>query len=262
MTVPPRNTDRRHFHRRGRRGARSGGVPSTEVSSLFATDEICPRCQKPLPLCICDTLVPLDNRVGVLILQHPQEQDKLLGTARVTARSLGNAVFKVGLSWASLAKALGRPADPAKWAILYLGAAEEAEEAPKREITLLGRKGEAIRDQNAALAGLEGIVLLDGTWSQAKTLWWRNPWVLKARRLVLNPPKPSLYGHLRREPRREGLSTLESAAFALSRLEKRPEIETTLTETFSRMLARYRDAVAAKRAVEGKTGTPADEPPP
>jgi DTW domain-containing protein YfiP len=184
--------------------------------------------------------------VEVLVLQHPQEQDKLLGTGRLTAMSLANATFRVGLSWPSLAKALGRPADPSRWAILYLGAVEEGADA-KREVTLTGRKGESIGDQGKALARLEGIIVLDGTWSQAKTMWWRNPWVLKARRLVLNPATPSLYGKLRNEPRREGLSTIESAAFALARIEGRPELEQALTDTFARMLYRYRSEVADRR---------------
>ncbi|MDU6750398.1 MAG: DTW domain-containing protein, partial [Bradyrhizobium sp.] len=34
----------------------------------------CPHCQKPLPLCICDSVTPLESRLGLLILQHPQEQ--------------------------------------------------------------------------------------------------------------------------------------------------------------------------------------------
>ena len=36
---------------------------------------------------------------------------------------------------------------------------------------------------------------------------------------------PSAYGKLRREPRREGLSTIEAAGMLLARLEQRPEIE-------------------------------------
>jgi DTW domain-containing protein YfiP len=191
--------------------------------------------------------MPVDNRVEVLVLQHPQEQDRLLGTARLAAVSLKKATFRVGLSWPSLAKALGRPADPSRWAILYLGAVEEEGRGPSREVMLAGRKGETIADQDKALAGLEGIILLDGTWSQAKTLWWRNAWVLKVRRLVLNPEKPSLYGKLRNEPRREGLSTIESAALALARIEGRPEIEAALTDNFARMLYRYRSEVADRR---------------
>ena len=202
--------------------------------------ETCPRCLKPLSLCVCDGIVPLKNRIALLILQHPQEQDKTLGTARVTTGHFTNAVFKVGLSWPSLAKALGRPADPQHWAILYLGSALP-DLPPHQEITILDGKGKVLPNQDRALADIEGILLLDGTWSQAKALWWRNPWVLKCRRVVLNPRQPSRYGKLRREPRREGLSTLEAAALLLSRLEHRPEIETELLMTFERMLKRYRE---------------------
>jgi DTW domain-containing protein YfiP len=67
--------------------------------------------------------------------------------------------------------------------------------------------------------------------------------VLKCRRIVLNPKRRSLYGKLRREPRREGLSTLEAAAMALSRLGGQPEIEAALLDTFSDMLRRYRAAL-------------------
>ena len=195
-------------------------------------------------LSVCDEVVPIDNRVAVLILQHPQEQDKLLGTGRLTAVHLTNATFKVGLSWASLAKALGRAADPKRWAILHLGSARPRDFPKGREVIVLDKKGNPVADQDAALADIEGVVVFDGTWSQAKTLWWRNPWVLKAKRVALNPRRPSLYGKLRREPRREGLSTLEATALLLGNLEQRPEIETQMTATFARMLDRYRQAVA------------------
>src|SRR6478736_3758861 len=82
----------------------------------------CPHCQKPLPLCICDTVTPIENRTALLILQHPQEQDRALGTARLTAAHFADATVRVGLSWPSLSKALDRPVEnAARWAVLYLG---------------------------------------------------------------------------------------------------------------------------------------------
>jgi DTW domain-containing protein YfiP len=200
----------------------------------------CPRCLKPRALCVCAEMAPIHNRTAVLILQHPQEQDRTLGTARLAALQLDNAVFKIGLSWPSLAAALGRPADPKRWAVVYLGSAMPAELSPGREVLALDRKGNPVPDQDAALKEIEGIVLLDGTWSQAKTLWWRNPWVLKAKRIVLNPSRPSRYGLIRREPRRDSLSTLEAAALTLARIEGKPEIETQLVASFEQMLARAR----------------------
>jgi len=212
-----------------------------EHQAPLAADVECPRCHKPPALCVCDTIVPLDNRIQVLILQHPQEQDRALGTARLTALHFRHAILKVGLSWPSLTKILGRPTDPQRWAILYLGSAKAATLAPDREVVVLNRKGEPERDQDALLRDIEGVVLLDGNWSQAKALWWRNAWMLKCRRVILGPPRPSRYGKLRREPRRDGLSTIEAAAMLVSRLEKRPEIEAALTASFERLLARYRE---------------------
>jgi DTW domain-containing protein YfiP len=180
------------------------------------------------------------NRTAVLILQHPQEQDRALGTARLTSLQLQKATLKIGLSWPSLAAALGRPADSKRWAVVYLGSASPAELAPEREVVVLDRKGAPVADQDAELKEIEGIVLLDGTWSQAKTLWWRNPWVLKAKRIVLNPSRPSRYGLIRREPRRDSLSTLEAAGLALARIEGKPEIESQLIASFEQMLAQAR----------------------
>jgi tRNA-uridine aminocarboxypropyltransferase len=203
----------------------------------------CPDCGKPQPLCICDSITPVDNRVALLILQHPQEQDRALGTARLTALSLKNAMLKVGLSWPSLSKALGRPVqDPSRWAVLYLGSARATALDTGREIIAINRKGELEDYQRAILEDIEGVVLLDGTWSQAKALWWRNAWMLKCQRVILNPAKPSLYGKLRREPRRDGLSTIEAAAMLLAGLEKRPDIAATLNGAFERMLAKVREA--------------------
>jgi len=206
----------------------------------------CPHCGKPMPLCICDGVTPIKNRIQLLILQHPQEQDRALGTARLTARHFKDAVVKIGLSWPSLSKALGRPVgDPSRWAVLYLGSAKAADLDTDAEIVAINRKGELEPNQRAILSDIEGIVLLDGTWSQAKALWWRNAWMLKCQRLILGPKRPSAYGKLRKEPRQDGLSTIEAAATVLSALEKRPDIAATLNESFERMLARYRQVQAS-----------------
>jgi DTW domain-containing protein len=189
-----------------------------------------------------DTIVPIDTRIQVVILQHPQEQDRALGTAGLTVKHFRNAVLKVGLSWPSLAKILGRQVDPRRWAVLYLGSAKAVAVAPGREIVALNRKGEPDPDQEVLLRDIEGVVLLDGNWSQAKALWWRNAWMLKCRRVILRPARPSRYGQLRREPRRDGLSTIEAAAILVGRLENRPEIEAALMASFEKLLANYRAA--------------------
>jgi len=254
--MPP---DHRRHRRRAKPQRTENGAdkPSGPALGDFP-GAVCGRCGKPASLCVCDQIAPIENRIAVLILQHPQEQDKVLGSAGLAAQHFANAALRVGLSWPSLAKALGPlaervPTDPRRWAVLYLGAARAAELPKGRDVVAVDAKGKPIADQTAALAGLAGVALFDGTWSQAKTLWWRNPWVLKMRRIVLAPARPSRYGVLRREPRREGLSTLEAAALAVSRLEARPEIETALGASFEHMLAKYR---AAKKGLGDKPASP------
>jgi DTW domain-containing protein YfiP len=215
---------------------------SENAGAAAETVADCPRCLKPQPLCVCDSVTQVPSRLSLLILQHPQEQDRALGTARLTALHFKDAVVKIGLSWPSLAKALGRPvADPSRWAVLYLGSAKAADLDTDAEIVAINRKGELEPHQRGVLADIEGVVLLDGTWSQAKALWWRNAWMLKCQRVILNPRQPSRYGRLRREPRSDGLSTIEAAAILIAGLEKRPEIASALNASFERMLVRYRE---------------------
>ncbi len=185
---------------------------------------------------------PIANRLFVLILQHPQERRHALSTAEAAAAVLKRAKIAVGLSWPNLAKALGGAAEPRRWAVLYLGSARPL--PTDDAIVALDRNGEPIADATRLLSNLDGIVLLDGTWSQAKNLWWRNPWLLKLHRLVLNPPRPARYGRLRREPRREALSTLEAAALVLRHAEAGPEAAEALLAELDRLLAAARPAVS------------------
>ncbi|MBN8986458.1 MAG: DTW domain-containing protein, partial [Rhizobiales bacterium] len=149
----------------------------------------CEHCRKPQPLCICDSVAPLENRLSLLILQHPQEQDRALGTARLAALHFEDAAVMVGLSWPSLNKLLGQQVDPSRWAVLYLGSAKAADLATDRTVVALDRKGDIADDQRGILRNIEGVIVLDGTWSQAKALWWRNAWMLKCQRVILNPPR-------------------------------------------------------------------------
>src|SRR4051812_48980050 len=141
--------------------------PASPADSAEAIPD-CPHCRKPPALCVCDGIVPIDNKVSLLILQHPQEQDRELGTARLTTLHFKDALLKIGLSWASLSKILGRTADPQRWAILYLGSVKAAEVLPDRDIVVVNKNGNAVDHQGPALRDIEGVILLDGTWSQAK----------------------------------------------------------------------------------------------
>ncbi len=200
---------------------------------------LCEKCLLPEGRCICPHLKSVETRLQVLILQHPQEPGHDLGSAQLVKLTLPKAQIRTGLSWANLKSALGgQEVQPSRWVVLYLGSGVKGTD-PKAQpsvspLRFVSNKGIPVKAP--AFEELDGVVILDGTWSQAKTLWWRNAWLLKLKRAILNPKEKSLYGKLRKEPRRECLSTLESAAEALVALGEPPEASQQLKDIFKTFL--------------------------
>lgn len=192
-----------------------------------------------------------DTRLQVLILRHPQEQDKELGTAPILVDRLSKAVLRTGLSWPNLKKALGDPnAESSRWGVLFLGtlkaSAKEITASAKDSVVVINRHG--YRVMGKELKALDGIVVLDGTWAQAKTMWWRNAWLLKLNRVILKPTAPSLYGLLRREPRKECLSSLEAVAEVLLALDNNKTVFDDLKDSFKVKLEEIRAAKKLARS--------------
>jgi DTW domain-containing protein YfiP len=160
----------------------------------------------------------------VLVLQHPQEQFKLLNSARLAGKALGNSVVRVGLSWRNFKHALGEEADPKQWGALYLKPNHESAEA----LEIFDAKKRPVRPAPR----LQGIVAIDGSWKQAKALWWRNPWLLKLNRITLNPQSLSL----RTQVKREGLSTIEAVALALECLGEDKSIGAYLMDHYEKLI--------------------------
>ena len=199
---------------------------------------ICQKCKKPVPLCVCTNAHPLNKKQFFLNIKQPQEQDKELGTAGILCSMLENVHLEIALSRPGLKAILKKDVDPKQWGVLYLGAQKQT--PCKAGLYALSRKGNILENTNECLKNLKGIILLDGSWSQAKALWWRNPWLLKTQRLLLVPAQRSLYGKLRKEPRKESISTLEACAQCLDFLGEDPLISSRLTGAFSDMLEKYK----------------------
>ncbi len=214
------------------------------------------------------------TQTPVLILQHPREPDKDLGTAKLLELALTPCALRVGLSWKSLEQAMGDSAkllspngkpSAKEWGVLHVGARKsldtesptegevENEEENEEEDEDLDEDSldEGEQEQSEGFAALQGIVVLDGTWEQAKSLWWRNPWLLKLARVELHPTAPSIYGRLRREPHRKCVSTLEAIANVLDERGEDPEIAANLRSAMRTMVQRARDA-SARGPKQGK----------
>jgi DTW domain-containing protein YfiP len=135
-----------------------------------------------------------------VILQHPRESDVAINTARLVELQLDRAERHVAIKLDEVPALRARLSDPAAPPILlYPGP-----DAPDL--------GEALP------VGPVTLVVLDGTWWQAKKLFQQNPELARLPRYSLSPSSPSRY-RIRREPAVHCISTIEAIGEALSLLE-------------------------------------------
>jgi DTW domain-containing protein YfiP len=177
----------------------------------------CASCLRPLAAgaCFCDRLTVLPTRTRVLLLQHPRERRVAIGTARLAHLALPQSELHVGVDFSHL------PLDDSY--VLF----------PSPQATPVAALP---RDRPLTL------VVLDGTWSQARKLLKLNPALARLPRVAFAPRAPSGY-LIRRQPADFCLSTIEALAEVLETLE--PE-----HGPFSRLLAPFHAMVARQKWFE------------
>lgn len=175
-------------------------MPDDALIPPPARRSVCTRCLRPVVVCYCAHLTELPTRTRVLVLQHPRERDKPIGTARMAALCLPSAEIAVGVSFEDDPRVRAALTDPTRPAVLlYPGddAAEPVQTPPEGPVTL---------------------VVLDGTWAHAKKLLNKNPFLRALPRYALSPPRPSEY-RIRKEPQGDYVSTIEALCYTLGALE-------------------------------------------
>ncbi len=156
----------------------------------------CPRCALKLPVCACSFLAPLGVRTRFVVLRHVREADKSSNTARWAALLLPGCELR---TWGArpdvaLLRDVGQPGD---W-LLFPGQGPSASPplSPVPPVRL---------------------VVLDGTWRQARRMLRALPALQTLPRLSV-APRPRRFG-LRAAPSPSHLSTLEAMSSAVALLE-------------------------------------------
>lgn len=179
----------------------------------------CPVCRRPQTTCYCQHVPRLETATRVVLLQHPRERDMPIGTARMANLCLPNSELNIGVDWegsAVLRRVLSDPSRPA--VLLY------PTEGHEQAATWTGE-------------GPVTLIVVDGTWSQARKVVRRNPTLARLPRLAFQPETPSEY-RIRREPSAQCVSTIEALMIALGRLEPEPTRFLAMRTPFRRMVDR------------------------
>ncbi|XP_034664472.1 DTW domain-containing protein 2 [Drosophila subobscura] len=177
--------------------------------------EKCEQCKRPAVVCWCSALPqpPLAVASQIVILQHPAEEKRSLRTALMLQLGLepGKCVVYKGKrfpnqkNYAELQQIFDSP----QTLVLY----PSKDSVPLEEI-----------DRSA---GPYTLVLIDGTWPQAKAIYASSPALHRLRQVKLISVGISDY-IIRTQPTEGCLSTLETAAQCLAVLEAQPELRKML----------------------------------
>lgn len=196
-------------------GASADGLWELPVERAERRPE-CSRCSRPQKVCLCPFLPlhPLHISTHLYVIQHPAEESKVLRTVPLLAACLPQDKCKV-----KVGRRFSEERDPELSAVC------------RRSGTLILYPGDEAANLEEFILDSpvypSTIIIIDGTWSQAKDIFYKNSLFRLPKQVQLKTSISSQYV-IRTQPTNRCLSTLECAAVALSILEKNNDIQETL----------------------------------
>jgi DTW domain-containing protein YfiP len=178
---------------------------------------MCPSCGRPLSACWCKFAQFVRTPHRIVVLQHPREARRALGSVRVLRRVLEHVVVCVGIDFGHDPQVLAARTDPLRRRLLLF-----PRDSPNRL-------------EPAAARGPLTIFVLDGKWSQVKTLLAANPWLQDLPYVRLAPAGTSIYG-VCRQPFPGARCTLEAVADALAAIDADDAIRDVLLRPLRAMV--------------------------
>ena len=189
-----------------------------EVEGLIRRKH-CRDCYRPIEVCWCKYLPspPISCNTKVIVLQHPREVRRAIRTCRMLELGLrpGSCLVFEGTTFSHENLTVSSLLTQPNTFLLYPG-----------------KEAICLDNFNLVKDGLESsdaitLVLLDGSWREAKAILRNSPLLQKLPKLTLKDGEPSEYV-VRSQPALGGLSTLEAAARAIEVLEQQPGLVDSL----------------------------------
>lgn len=163
---------------------------------------LCNNCSFSISTCICNAIEHVNNRVSVIILQHPSEEKIAKNTAKLLNLCLTDCQIIKG-------------ENNDDFAILKT--------LPISSTVLLYPNENAINlDDNAEQPSVKNIthlIVVDGTWKKAYKILQLTPFLNQFKTVSFKQLPKNRYA-IRKAPRADSLSTLEAVAHSLLLIEQ------------------------------------------
>ncbi|XP_066253932.1 tRNA-uridine aminocarboxypropyltransferase 2 [Euwallacea similis] len=179
--------------------------------------QVCDKCQRPRIVCYCSSIPspPLCPKSRIILLQHPAEEKRCLRTAPMLQLGLapGRCLIFKGKRFPGAHEQLSSILEDPSTLLLY--------PSPNADAIQTLATDDSTKGSN--------IVIIDGTWPQAKAIYTGSPILHNLKQIKLLNASTSDY-IIRTQPADGCLSTLETAAQSLAILENDVSYKTRLLE--------------------------------
>lgn len=197
---------------------------------------LCDRCRRPASACWCADLQPVETATRVVFLQHPREARVAIGTALIAHLGLARSELHSGIDFTQHRRVCEIVAEPGT-ALLF--------------------PGEGALSPDALEHPPGTLVVIDGTWPQARKMMALNPALRALPRIGFVAPQPGNY-RIRREPAPHCLATVEAVVAVLAALERNASRFASLLRAFDSMVDRQLAAIAARTEPPRRRHKPGD----
>lgn len=185
--------------------------------------EICSNCERPVRVCLCSVISKVNCPFDVIILQHPKEVGVYNNTAKLLSLAVNNVEVFVGESWVDLGS-LGVQATDSCF-LVFPG--EGAISSVEQNLIGLQMKNPEPRVK---------LILLDGTWRQAKRMFRENKWLDSIPKISFENGKYLSNYTIRKEPVEGFLSTLEALVYSVREVSQYENWGEPLLALFNKMV--------------------------
>ncbi len=178
----------------------------------------CPQCGKANNACICEWIKAIDSPVRVVVLQHPTESKRPMGTAKILQLSLQRCDIWIGEDFSQHEQLNAILNDEnVQPLVLY----------PNEQSRVLNADSKWVFELANAKRSL-CVILLDGTWKKAYKMWQLSTNLHTLPSMVLPSDIQGNY-RIRKAPTEQHLSTVEAGFHALRLLDSQRDYSSLLS---------------------------------
>lgn len=150
---------------------------------------LCPKCERPDRVCLCEFIQPFETKIHFLILRHKTEVKHAFNTAKLCALSISNLLIENGEDFSHNETLLA-----------FL--------KHKPLLVYPGKDSINLSTLRASKSPTKHFILIDGTWSKANKIYLTNKILHNLPKLLIDTKSESDY-LIRKSNKEGGISTLE-----------------------------------------------------